>query len=368
MRRGPGGALLILLLLAFAGAVKGEEPAASGPARVPLGLPPPPLPPAPAEVVALGRALFFDARLSVNGTMSCGLCHMPEAAYSENQSARAVGLLGAPLPRHPPSLYNVAYQRLLFWDGRESRLETQILSPLLSPDEMGMPSAGYLLDRLDSIPEYHDAFRRLFGGPPSLDRLGAAIAAFERSLLSGNSPFDRWFYGHEEGALDQSAIRGFGLFTGKGGCAACHLIGPHDALFTDGAFHDTGLVAAEARKEGTAEPVALGGGLTTRLDPEALGLGAPPPPDPGRFAITHDPRDRFAFKTPSLRNVARLAPYMHDGSLPTLAAVIDFYDRGGGGSPDQDPRVHPLHLSAREKADLIAFLEALSGDPAPSPP
>lgn len=368
------GLPLLALLLSFGAAgtgasSAGEEHAGLGGAArdaVPLGLPPLPLPPAPQEVIALGRALFFDTRLSVNGTMSCGLCHWPEAAYSENQSARAVGLFGAPLSRHPPSLYNVAYQRFLFWDGRESRLETQIFSPLLARDEMGMPSAGALLDAIDAIPDYHDAFRRLMGGPPSLDRLGAAIAAFERSLLSGNSPFDRWFYGGEQGAMDGAAVRGFRLFTGKAGCASCHTIGAHDALFTDGAFHDTGLVYAEMKARGAAE-VELGGGLATTLDPVATGLGGAGAPDPGRFAITRDPRDRFAFKTPSLRNAALLAPYMHDGSLPTLDAVIDFYDRGGGGSPDQDPRVHPLHLSAAEKSDLRAFLEALTGTP-PGPP
>jgi cytochrome c peroxidase len=365
MRRRILAALGALLLAFISPALQADEAPPAG--SVPLGLPPLPLPPAPAEMIALGRALFFDTRLSVNDTMSCGLCHQPEAAYSENQSARAVGLFGAPLPRHPPSLYNVVYQQKLFWDGRESRLETQILSPLLAPDEMGMPSAGYLLDRLDSIPEYHAAFRRVFGGPPTLDRLGAAIAAFERSLLSGNSPFDRWFYGREDNALSEAAIRGFSVFTGKGGCAACHPIGAHDALFTDGAFHDTGLVYAETH-DTAAGTVSLGGGLTTRIDAEALGIGLHFTPDPGRFAITHDPRDRFAFKTPSLRNVARLAPYMHDGALPTLAAVIEFYDRGGGQSPDQDARIHPLHLSAGEKADLLAFLEALTGTPAPSPP
>jgi cytochrome c peroxidase len=366
MRKGGLGAFFFAAL-ALLSPVDAQAPRPeTGVTAVPLGLPPLPIPPASPALIALGRALFFDTRLSANDTMSCGLCHLPEDGYSENQTARAVGIYGATLKRHPPSLYNVVYQTLLFWDGRETALETQIFSPLLAADEMGMPSAGFLLARIDSIPAYHEAFRIIFGAPPSLDRLGAAIAAFERSLLCGNSPFDRWFYGHDPRALDAAAIRGFTVFTGKGGCSACHRVGRDDALFTDGALHDTGLAYAERQRAARERPgamVVLGGGLESRIDPVALGIGVRDSADLGRFAITHDPRDRDAFKTPSLRDVAELAPYMHDGSLPDLAAVIDFYDRGGGGSPTQDRRIFPRHFTPGEKADLLAFLAALSCAP-----
>jgi len=321
----------------------------------------------PADVVPdrsrieLGRKLFFDRRLSFNGTMSCAMCHVPEEGFTSNASRTAVGIEGKSLKRNAPSLLNVAWQSTLFHDGRESSLSTQAWMPLLHPDEMANPSIGHVLQRIRGMADYDGQFERAFRGTgPSMETLGAAIAAFEATLVSADSRFDRWRYGGQNSALNEVEQLGFRIFSGKGRCTVCHVVGDQHALLSDGKFHVTG--AGLASPAGRSFVVPLAPGVQTVLsDVELAAFAANVPPDLGRFEITLDPADRYAFKTPSLRNVARSAPYMHDGSLATLEDVVDFYDRGGGDAPGKSEVLSALGLGADEKRALVAFLRALDG-------
>lgn len=376
-RLGVALAVAALAATVLAGARPGAGAAAAGfpaaavarVARPPLGLPPVPVPadsPVTPARVELGRKLFFDRRLSHNGTMSCAMCHIPEQGFTNVELARPVGSEGRSLRRNSPTVLNVAYVERLFHDGRESSLETQVLGPLLERSEMANPSIGHVLARLRTLPDYAGWFERAFGAGPSVDRLGQALAAYQRTLLSANSPFDRWRYGGEAGALKPRAVRGFTLFTGKAGCAACHTLGERHALFSDGEFHDTGVgwynaTVRDRRRD--AVPVEIAPGVTVAVDRAIVdSVGDPEPADLGRHEVTLDPADLWTFRTPSLRNVALTPPYMHDGSLPTLADVVRFYDRGGHRHPGLDPRIRPLGLSDGEVEDLVAFLESLTGD------
>ncbi len=311
--------------------------------------------------IELGRKLFFDRRLSFNGVMSCAMCHVPEEGFTSNASRTAVGIEGKSLRRNAPTLLNVAWQGLLFHDGREFSLVTQAWMPLLHADEMANPSIGYVLQRIRSLPDYAGLFEQAFAGAgPGMDTLGAALAAFESTLVAADSRFDRWRYRGDAGALSEQEQAGFRIFSGKGRCIGCHEIGEKSALFADGGFHVTG--AGQTATTGSAIIVPLAPGVQTVLsDVDLVAYAETLPPDLGRFEITLDPADRFAFKTPSLRNVARTAPYMHDGSLATLEAVVDFYDRGGGDVDDKDPLIAPLGLSPAEKKALVVFLRSLDG-------
>lgn len=325
------------------------------------------LPPLPAGAgrdaaqVELGRKLFFDRRLSFNGVMSCAMCHVPEEGFTSNASKTAVGIEGRSLQRNAPTLLNVAWQDLLFHDGRETSLATQAWMPLLHADEMANPSIGFVLQRIRSLPDYDGLFERAFGGAgPGMESLGAALAAFESTLVAADSRFDRWRYGGDAAALTAQEQQGFALFTGKGRCSGCHTIGETGAVFADGGFHVTGAGHPKAPEGAIVVPLAPGV-QTVLQGPDLAGFPPAAAPDLGRFEITLDPADRYAFKTPTLRNVARTAPYMHDGSLATLEAVVDFYDRGGGTLGDKDARIGPLALSADEKNALVAFLRSLDG-------
>ena len=336
-------------------------------ARPPLGLPPVPQPadnPPSTAKIALGRKLFFDRRLSHNGTMSCAMCHVPEQGFTNNELATPIGVEGRGLRRNAPTVLNVAYQKPLFHDGRETTLETQVISPLLASDEMANPSIGYVIAKIAALPDYAGLFERAFGAGPTIGRLGQAIASWERSLLAANAPFDRWYYGGEAGALSERQQRGLSLFIGKAGCAQCHLVGERAALFTDGAFHNTGLGyhADEIAARATAPvPVEIAPGRTVMLDRAAVeSVGLPRRTDLGRHEVTLDPADLWRFKTPSLRNVALTAPYMHDGSLRSLEAVVRFYDRGAVPHDALDPMIRPLGLGEDEVAALVAFLESLT--------
>jgi cytochrome c peroxidase len=362
----------LLLVLGVAAAGAAGERAAAATRRVaapPLGLPAVPVPPdnpVTAAKVELGRKLFFDRRLSHNGTMSCAMCHLPEQGFTNTELARPVGVEGRSVRRNSPTLLNVAYMPALFHDGRESSLETQVVGPLVERSEMGNPSIGHVIARIRALPDYRGLFERAFGAGPSVDRLGQAIASYERTLLSAASPFDRWYYGGETGALSAAAVEGFALFTGKAGCAACHTVGPRHALFTDHLFHDTGLgwyratVHAQAQAPVTVE---LAPGVSVAVARSLVdSVGEPEPADLGRHEVTLDPADVWKFRTPTLRNVGLTAPYMHDGSLRTLVDVVKFYDRGGHQHPGIDARIRPLELSEPEIAALVAFLESLTGD------
>ena len=299
--------------------------------RLPGGLaalPPPSFPTTPARLakVRLGHDLFFDTRLSIDQSLSCATCHSPQHAFADGRRLPA-GFRGKTLRRHSPTVLNAAYTVAQFWDGRASGIEAQATMPIMSNDEMNMGTEDLVVSRLEEDARYAAQFRQIYGGRPNLKLIGDAIAAFEQTLVTPDSPFDRYARG-ERTALHDQQKRGLILFVGKAACSQCHT-GPN---FTDGAFHNLGVDPA----------------------PDA-------PRDEGRYEVTKNPADRGAFKTPTLRNVALTAPYFHDGSLSTLEEVVDFYNRGGGAHPGKSDRIFQLELTVDEKQDLVAFLRSLTG-------
>ncbi len=332
----------------------------------PLGLPPVPVPgdnPPTAEAIALGRKLFFDRRLSHSNTMSCAMCHIPEQGFTNNELATPVGVAGRSIRRNAPTVLNVAYQETMFHDGRDTSLETQVIGPLVSRDEMANPSIGYVVAKIARLADYDGLFEAAFGGGATIERIGRAIASWERSLLAGDSAFDRWRYGGRPDALTERQRHGHELFSGKAGCAACHLIGDDHALFTDHEFHDTGLgfrAEAMSRRSGSVS-VEIAPGVFTAVDRAVVeSVGDPRQADLGRYEVSRDPRDLWRFKTPSLRNAALTGPYMHDGSISSLEGVVRFYNAGGIPHEGLDPLIRPLGLSDDEVSALVAFIEALT--------
>lgn len=326
----------------------------------PLGLPALATP--PAAQAALGQALFFDRRLSANGTLSCAMCHLPEQGFTANELRTSVGMEGVSLRRNAPTLLNVAYQRTLFHDGRAASLEAQALLPLLHPHEMANASVAELVARVAAQRAYGRLFAQAFGDPrPSGPRIARALAAYERTLVAGDSAFDRWHYGGDPNAISAQARRGFELF-GSQGCSRCHAIGERDALFTDHGYHNTGVGWRSERQRLQEVRVQLVPGLNTRLSADELArIGVAAVPELGRFEVTRSLADRRAIRTPTLRNVALTAPYMHDGSFDTLEQVLEHY--AAGGSPDdpaQDPLLQPLTLSMDDRRALAAFLHTLT--------
>jgi len=348
-------ALLFCALLAGAILVPSPSVAAgavSPPALAPL--PPPPSPPenpTTPEKVALGKNLFFDRRLSGDGTMSCATCHNPETGFADALPSS----LSYPTTRNwrnSPGLVNAAYRKTVFRDGRATSLEEQALFPMMSPFEMNR-NLDYVEEVLKTVPAYVEAFRSVFGGEITRQRVSMAIAAFERTLLSRDTPLDRHLRG-ESGALTARQRAGLELFLGKAGCATCHN-GPN---LTDERFHNLGVPEDPKAKE---DPRVL---ATARFVGKVSGFAEyrTLTEDPGRFLVTRAPEDWKAFATPPLREVASTAPYMHNGALATLDDVIDFYDRGGGGDPKKSPMLRPLGLSREEKESLREFLATgLSG-------
>jgi cytochrome c peroxidase len=275
------------------------------------------------EKIELGRRLFFDKLLSVDRSIACVSCHKPELAFSDGLSV-AVGVGGRKGTRNAPAIINRAYGRSFFWDGRAQTLEEQVLRPIQDPVEMRL-TLDELTARLRADARYADAFRRAFGDGVSATNVARALASFVRTLRSGGSPFDR-FQNGEQMALSVEARRGLELFRGKANCVACHA-GPN---LSDEQFHNTGV---------------------------SWGKG-----DLGRYAVTGKEKDRGAFKTPTLREIARTAPYMHDGSIATLEEVIEYYNRGGNPNPYLDSELRPLRLTVEDRQALVVFLRTLSGE------
>jgi cytochrome c peroxidase len=288
--------------------------------------------PSAAAIIDLGRELFFDTRLSATNTIACATCHQPERGFSDGKRF-SVGVRGTPMKRHTPHLYNLAWGRTFFWDGRTSSLEEQALQPIRDPEEMGLPG-DLAAQKLRTIPSYGQLFARAFGkAGVTMKNIATALAAFERTLVARNAPVDR-YNGGDLTALDDAAVRGKRLFFGRARCATCHS-GPN---FTDGLFHNTGVIGDD-----------LGRAAFDRV---------------GEFQMRPYPffQMRRAFKTPGLRNVALTAPYQHDGSEASLTEVVRFYNLGG-----RDPRsygkaldIRPLNLNDDELDDLVAFLRALT--------
>ncbi|MEP7366109.1 MAG: cytochrome c peroxidase [Acidobacteriota bacterium] len=336
----------LILLLACAPAPKVAEQVAAAPVKpigavveikAPLGLPPVPVPednPPTAETIALGRKLYYDGKLSVDQSISCASCHHPDHGFSDGKPV-SDGVKGGKGTRNAPVVMNAAYSTLQFWDGRAPSLEKQAEGPVANPIEMGMTHEG-VVERLIGDTVYKAEFDKAFGpGPVTYEKVAKAIASFERTVISGNSPFDRYQYGGDKKAMSAGAIRGLEVFKNpaKGNCAKCHTIEEKYALFSDNKFHNLGV------------------GMNAKGELSDL----------GRYAETKVDADRGAFKTPTLRNVALSAPYMHDGSHKTLKEVVDFYIGGGNSNEYLDKDIKALKLSKQERDDLITFMEALTG-------
>lgn len=334
--------------------------------KPPLGLPKLPQPtdnPLTPAKIALGRKLFYDRRLSLNDTFSCAMCHIPEQGFSNNEMATAVGIEGRSVRRNSPTLYNVAYAGLLFHDGRENSLEQQAWGPLLAHNEMANPSIGYVIDKIKTDAAYRTLFAKAFGKGPTMETVGQALASYQRTLNAADSPFDRWYFGKQTKAMPNEAKRGFELFTGKAGCSACHRITPDYALFSDQRRHNTGIGYAEAmQKTPEKQRIQVAPGTFVDVATANLqGVAGEKASDLGYYEISQNPADRWSYKTPTLRNVALSAPYMHNGSLATLADVVRFYNNGGTPNENLSPLIKPLGLTEKEIADLVAFLQALTG-------
>jgi len=306
--------------------------------QVPLGLPPLPIPadnPPTADTIALGRRLYYDPQLSLDGTISCASCHAPEFAFSD-QHPVSFGVGKKTGTRHAPTVINSAYNSLQFWDGRAPSLEEQAKGPMANPVEMDHSLDG-VVKRLQADPKYTELFRKAWGtNPINIDMVAKSIASFERTVLAGDSPFDRFYYGHDKKALSPAAQRGLKIFTDrkKANCQVCHSIGKTSALLTDNKFHNLGI-GADTR-----------GNLN----------------DVGRFNQTQKDEDMGCFKTPTLRNLAHRAPFMHDGSFPTLKDALAHYIGGGNVNDHLDKQIHALDfLTFDQRDDLLQFLDSLNG-------
>jgi len=284
--------------------------------------------PITTEKVKLGEALYFDKRLSADGTVSCATCHDPASAFTD-RNATAVGVRSTRGARNAPTVLNAMFSSTLFWDGRAPSLEAQALQPLVSASEMGMQNYDAVVARVADDPDYVQWFRRVFKSKVTIEVITKAIAAFERTQLSGNSPFDRFIAG-DRNAIGAAQKRGWDLFRGKAQCINCHAFSHGSPFFSDFAFHNTG-VAMKAS-------------------------------DPGRYRVTNRRGDIGAFKTPTLRDVELTAPYMHDGSHKTLLDVVKFYNRGGEANPYLDRRISPLNLNDEEMNSLVEFMRSLTSD------
>lgn len=334
----------------------------------PLGLPPVPVPannPITDEKVQLGKKLFFDRRLSINDTFSCAMCHIPEQGFTNHEIEKAVGVEGRSGRRNAPTIYNVAYMERLFHDGREIHLEDQAWAPLLARNEMAMTSIGHVIEKVRGIKEYKGLFEEAFDGKPAnVLTIGQALASYQRTLTSGNSSFDRWYYGKDEKAISSQAKRGFKLFMGKAHCVGCHSVNEEYALFTDNQLHNTGIGYDDSMGTGLiAKEVLIAPGTYATVKKRHLDLvGFKPIGDLGYYEVTQDPDDRWKYRTPSLRNIALTGPYMHNGALHTLHDVIEFYRVGGIPNVTQSPLMRPLDLTDEDVDDLVAFMETLTGD------
>ncbi|GMU23971.1 MAG: methylamine utilization protein [Phycisphaerae bacterium] len=304
--------------------------------------------------IELGKLLYFDTRLAGDSSKSCASCHDPKTGWT-NRNQLSDGYPGTKHWRSVPSVLNSAFTRNHFWDGRAGTLEEQAPGPIQAPIEMNQ-SPDHLVEKLAQIPVYQKKFKEIFDSEVTFENVAKAIAAFERTVVSRNVPFDEYLRG-DKSALDAEQVAGLKLFAGKAGCVQCH----HGPLLTDDGFHVTGVpeiepLQKESDRIATRHFFAKGQGYK---HPE---LGHRIDTDYGRELITKKPEDRGKFKTPTLREVAVTPPYMHNGAFVTLEEVVEFYNQGGGKHPNKDSRLRPLNLTDEEKQALIAFLESLSGD------
>lgn len=310
------------------------------------------------EKIALGRQLFNDKRLSQDGSISCASCHEQKRAFTDGRQV-AVGIKQQTGFRNAPTVVNAAYYKTLFLDGRAASLEEQALGPFLNPIEHGLKSHQQIVELVSQVPNYQKQFAKVFNtNEITAELIAQAIASFERTQIAGNSAFDRYLFGRDRQALSESEARGMRLFRRKGNCANCHEISGKDALFMDNRFYNLGVGFAKVNPQIAGFVKALRAGESA----EEYAFTDAQRAELGRFNVTHIIADIGKFKTPTLRNIALTAPYMHDGSMNTLEEVVDYYDKGGEKNPYLDSAIFPLHFTDQEKLDLVAFLNALSSE------
>lgn len=354
--------LTLLLGLGFTGQVV---------AAAPLGLPPVPIPennPQTPEKIALGDRLYHDARFSADGKVSCSTCHAREKGFTDNLKVSR-GFNGLTGTRNAPTVINAAYYTTLFWDGREPDLEGQSQQPPVNPVEGGLKNHEPIIEVIRADNDYTAAFKKVFNVDAkdiSMDHVSKAIASFERTIIAGDSAFDKYMYGGDRSALNEAQIRGLSVYLGKGRCVSCHVIEETQALFTDNRFHNIGIGFKKIKGKESETAAQMLAAKREGADVDKTVLTKENMSELGRFAVTENPTQVGAFKTPTIRNIAVTAPYMHDGSLETLEDVVDFYNNGGR-IKENDPLsgflsggIKPLKLSDQEKKDLVAFLNALT--------
>jgi cytochrome c peroxidase len=355
--------LVILGGLAMSGAAMAGSP---------LGLPDVPIPegnPQTAEKIALGARLFNDVRFSSTGEVSCATCHVAATAFTDSPLRVSEGIEKLTGTRNAPTVVNAAFNETQFWDGRSPSLEDQALHPFLNPVEMGLPSHDPILGIVRDDESYARAFKSVFGVKAeaiSMDEVTKAIAAFERTEIAGNSPFDRWYFGGEKDAISEEAVRGFGVFLGNGRCVSCHTIEQDFALFTDHQFHNVGIGINDIQEKVPELARAFQIAKNQGLDVDVAVLSDADTSHLGRFAVDDQLSSMGAFKTSTLRNIAVTAPYMHDGSLMTLQEVVEHYNNGGVSkegepiNPFLGGGIRPLNLTEQEIEELVAFMETLT--------
>ncbi|HTP24949.1 MAG TPA: cytochrome c peroxidase [Anaeromyxobacteraceae bacterium] len=336
-----------------------------------LGLPPLVVPadnPQTPEKIALGKKLFEDKRFSTTGKVACANCHEADKAFTDRLKV-SEGINKLTGTRNAPTVINAAYMKTMFWDGRSPSLEDQAQHPFVNPVEMGLKNHDPILKIVRSDPDYVKAFQQVFGktgDAVTMKEVTQAIASFERTIISGDSPFDRYWLKGEVNALTAAQKRGFDLFVNKGRCVSCHVVEQTNALFTDNRFHNIGVGINDIQKD---VPTIAGEFLkakATLSEVDVKVLGDKRTSELGRFAVTREFDDMGSFKTPTLRNVAITAPYMHDGSLKTLKDVVVHYNNGGitkkGGHVNDflSGGIRPLELTDHEVDDLVGFLESLT--------
>jgi cytochrome c peroxidase len=361
-------------ILVAAGLLLAVPAGAGDPSGAPalLGLPPVPVPadnPQTPEKIALGDKLFHDQRFSATGEVSCATCHDAGKAFTDSPLKVSEGIRKLTGTRNAPTVVNAAYFRTMFWDGRSPSLEDQALHPFLNPVEMALPSHEPILAIVRTDPDYAKAFQQVFGVSGegiTMAEVTKAIAAFERTQVAGDSPFDRWRYGGQEDALTDAQKRGFDLFVNEGRCVSCHLIEQTTALFTDNRFHNVGVGINDIQQDVPALAGEFLHAKATLTEVDVKVLTDRRTSELGRFAVTRGFDDLGSFKTPTLRNIALTAPYMHDGSQKTLREVVEHYNNGGVTPKDAPVNdflsggIRPLDLTEAQIDDLVAFLEALT--------
>jgi len=338
----------------------------------PLGLPPLHIPadnPQTPEKIKLGDKLFNDKRFSSTGEVSCAKCHDPAKAFTDGPLVTSEGINKLTGTRNAPTVINAAYFSLFFWDGRSVDLEDQAQHPMINPVEMGLPNHDPVLKIVRSDPEYVNAFRTVFKKEPAqvtMKEVQQAIASFERTIISGDSPFDRWYFGKDKTAINEQAQRGFDVFLNKGRCVSCHVIENDQALFTDNRFHNIGVGINRIQDQVKDFAPRFLQAKASGVDVDKAVLSNPQASELGRFAVTDSLDEIGSFKTSTLRNVAVTAPFMHDGSLKTLRDVVEHYNNGGVTNKTDHVNdflsggIRPLNLTEDEMTDLVAFLETLT--------